>query len=240
VGLQRIIKHFMRQETVKFLVDQHSEQLKTGLKPEKVQFVTSIGPLRNASAGGIERCYDWLVTPLGKEIVRHAWAKCTVKDYALSEDGLAGPRSLVALISYLKTHPKLYDEINNKIGDVWGIEDMPDTDDEDNFEYDFTPEDDHTDVPMRLVVRETLGLDLPLAPNADPSLCVDEHSACKDANGDLVAASDHERIFDASDIFLEGDINVEEDKGDSVHSADSDLHNSSDVSNDDTDISEDL
>jgi hypothetical protein len=194
VGLQRIIKHFMRQETLNYLVRQHDEHVKAGLTPESVKFATSIKPLRLASLGAIERCQDWLTSGDGKTIVARAWDKCTVtgRQISLSAQWFTNPLSVPQLISYLQTHPALYEEIKSKIGSVPGVDDEPVNEEGD----DFAPNDD-SDVPIRAVVRETLGLDLASCDAVNSAFCVDSNAVQIDEHGDLQAASPSEHVFDS-------------------------------------------
>lgn len=148
-----------------------------------------------ASVGAIERCYDWLTSDDGKKIVRRAWAKCTVKQHNLSAEWFTDPSSVPTLISYLQTHPELYQEIKSKIGCVPGVDTEPVKESAD-FEHDDSPEHNNTDVPMRAVVRKALGLDLASCNSMDSTFCVEDRVVQADSDGDLHAVSTAEQIFD--------------------------------------------
>jgi hypothetical protein len=203
VGLQRIIKHRLRQETLEFMVRQMSDQMNNGLTPEQVQLATKIGPLCDASVGAIERVYDWLASPQSREIVKRAWEKCKVfkwnlgsLDYRLLRDCGA----VDALIDYLGSPKgsKVHDEILKKIGNVYGIEEEVVLDDESSSQW-----DDHTDVPMRVLVRKTLDLDLPEGAEEGQLFCVAANEVAEDSNQDFEAAGRDEDVwahdYDAAD-----------------------------------------
>jgi hypothetical protein len=200
VGLQRIIKHFMRQETISYLVSEHSQQLAHGLTPQQVKFATSIKPLRDATVGALERCFTWLASDSGRLIVQRAWSKCTFEGapFSLSAEYLTSNLALSHLLSYLKSHHKLFDEISDKVGDIWGVEDMPDEGDDDTDGLGF---EDDTDVPMRAVVRACLDLDIHDAPNPAAEFVVDIAGVVTDDTGDLVSAAPEEKVDQLEDAF---------------------------------------
>jgi hypothetical protein len=70
VGLQRIIKHRIRQDTVSYLVKQHKGQLKQGLTANQVKFETSLPRLRDASVPMIVHAWDFLNSLQGQLVVR--------------------------------------------------------------------------------------------------------------------------------------------------------------------------
>ena len=70
VGLQRVIKHRLRQSQLQFLVSSHETQVAGGLSPEKVEFTTSLPVLRNASVSHILDVWNFLNGPYGRDIVR--------------------------------------------------------------------------------------------------------------------------------------------------------------------------
>lgn len=103
----------------------------------------------------------------------------------------------MALNDYLRTHPKLRDEIENRMGVVQGIED-PDARLQ-SMEGDCC---DDSDVPSHLVVQEALGLTI----SADL-----EGAACcvlqvrRDEDGNLVADSEVENVWAYNNGELWGD-----------------------------------
>lgn len=52
VGLNRIIKHRLKQHQTEYLVDSHQKQIDSGLTMEQVKFTTSLPVLRDASVAG--------------------------------------------------------------------------------------------------------------------------------------------------------------------------------------------
>ena len=70
VGLQRIIKHQLRQAALHFLVAEHRKQVRSGITPEKVKVTTSLPVLRNASVRGIVDAWNLMTGVKGRDIVR--------------------------------------------------------------------------------------------------------------------------------------------------------------------------
>ena len=70
VGLQRIIKHRIRQAQLLSLVKCHMDQRGSGLATEQVQFTTSLPVLRDASVSHIVSAWDFLNSPDGRDIVQ--------------------------------------------------------------------------------------------------------------------------------------------------------------------------
>jgi hypothetical protein len=175
VGLQRLIKHRLRQQTLAYLVDQFSQQIKTGLSPEQVKFATNIGPLRDATVSAIEGVYDWLSSADGRQIVRRAWEKSAAHGLNL---GMLDYKTLVG-------H---HEELKRKIGDVYGIDELHESDEAGG-------DDDHTDVPTEVLVQQLLGLDLRGTPGEDRAFCVDPGNVVADADGDLVADAPDEDVW---------------------------------------------
>jgi hypothetical protein len=197
----------MHQETIAYLIAQHTNQLANGLPPVGVKFTTSIKLLCDATVGGLERCYDWLSSPAGKTIVACAWAMCKFNgagNFNLSADYLTSSLAMSDLLSYLKTHRKLFDEILNKVGNIWGIEDMPDDNDKDeeDLSYGGSSFDDDTDVPMCAVVQASLGLDIHDAPDPAAEFCVDMSGVGADKHGNLVSIAENEQVLDIEDTYL--------------------------------------
>jgi hypothetical protein len=208
----------MRQETVNHLVAEHTKHLAKGLKPEHIKFATAIKPLRNATVGATVRCFEWLTSDAGKRIVRRAWANCTFEGayFNLSAEYLTSNLAMSHLLSYLKTHRTLFDEISATVGDIWGIEDMPDdSDDVEDLSYGGAEFDDDTDVPMQSVVRACLDLNILDAPNPAAEFCVGVEGVAADADGDLVSTSPDEHVLDLDEA-------VEEDEESELDSDDND------------------
>ncbi|KAG6892034.1 hypothetical protein C0993_005109, partial [Termitomyces sp. T159_Od127] len=70
VGLQRIVKHMLKQQTVEYMLSSHKEQLQHGITPESVKITNSIGPLRDATVAGLVHVYDFMQTLRGRELVK--------------------------------------------------------------------------------------------------------------------------------------------------------------------------
>lgn len=197
IGLQWIIKHFMQQETLNYLVLQYKDQLKNSLTLDQVKFTTSIKLLCVASIGALEQCYNWLTSEDGKKIVKLAWDKCIFKEHSLSAEWFTSPSSVPALISYLQTHLELYNKIKNKIGHVPGV-DTELAEDTDSLKHNAGHKHNHSKVHMCVVVCKTLNLDLPSCDTVNPVFCVDSRAVQADKHGDLVAASMSKHVIDAA------------------------------------------
>ncbi len=70
VGLQRVIKHQLRQAALRFLVAEHRQQIKSGLTPEEVKVTTSLPTLQDASVRGIVDAWHFMTGPAGRELVQ--------------------------------------------------------------------------------------------------------------------------------------------------------------------------
>lgn len=87
VGLQRIIKHQLRQAALRFLVAEHRKQVKSGLTPEQVKVTTSLPVLRDASVRGIVDAWQFMTGPTGRDIVRRV-SHCCIMSFRLNSDSL--------------------------------------------------------------------------------------------------------------------------------------------------------
>jgi hypothetical protein len=72
VGLQRIIKHRLKQELFTYLFEQQRKQIRDGIDPDKVKIATGLPELRDASVKGLVKVFNFMQTYEGKEIVRKA------------------------------------------------------------------------------------------------------------------------------------------------------------------------
>lgn len=70
VGLQRVIKHQLRQAALRYLVAEHQKQLKAGTTPDQVKFSTSLPVLRNASVRGIVDAWKYMAGPSGRDVIK--------------------------------------------------------------------------------------------------------------------------------------------------------------------------
>ena len=83
VGIQRILKHFLRQKALDFLVKSHQEQLAQGLTAEQIRFTTSLLVLRNASVQPILELHNFLSNPIGTDIIKLVCFSFRVKQMLL-------------------------------------------------------------------------------------------------------------------------------------------------------------
>lgn len=74
VGLQRIIKHQIKQSMLDFLVGAYHNQLGSGLSPDQVRFTNSLPILRDASVKPIVNVYKYLQTFEGSEIIKKVYS----------------------------------------------------------------------------------------------------------------------------------------------------------------------
>lgn len=70
VGLQRVIKHQLKQHALDFQVQSHTEMLDSGLSAEEVRFTQSLPVLRDNSVGAIVKVWQFLSTGRGPEIIQ--------------------------------------------------------------------------------------------------------------------------------------------------------------------------
>lgn len=70
VGLNRIIKHWLKQSQMQFLVDSHQAQIAAGLTLNDVKFSTSLPVLCDATVVGIVDVYDFMTGPIGHDLIK--------------------------------------------------------------------------------------------------------------------------------------------------------------------------
>ncbi|KAK7036323.1 hypothetical protein R3P38DRAFT_2414207, partial [Favolaschia claudopus] len=119
VGIQRVLKHHMRQSQLNYLVRCHQQQIDAGLTPENIKFSSSYPVLRNASVQACLDVYDFFTSPDGRDIVKRAWELCTVPgkpEYNLSYACLTSRATRRALEKYLEEDSVLADEIRDRVG----------------------------------------------------------------------------------------------------------------------------
>ncbi|KAF8123097.1 hypothetical protein EV363DRAFT_1180822, partial [Boletus edulis] len=149
----------------------------------------SLPVLHDASVASLVSVYDFMVGPVGHELVEKAWERCEVKQWNLSAKCLTSKAAQMALNDYLRTHPALHNEIKERTGVVHGLED-------DQLDDSAGTVDDDADVPSSVVIHAALGLDV-----AEKSAEVDTVPHCVDhAESDsedlaLVAAGEEENIL---------------------------------------------
>jgi hypothetical protein len=75
VGLNRVIKHQLKQSQMQFLVKTYQDQITTGLTPEQVKFSTSLPVLRDATVAGVVDVYNFMISATGCELVKKVCLK---------------------------------------------------------------------------------------------------------------------------------------------------------------------
>ncbi|KAJ3516355.1 hypothetical protein NMY22_g14227 [Coprinellus aureogranulatus] len=109
-------KHHLRQEAVRYLVDSHTKQIEEGLTPEKIVMTSSLPALRDASIQPIVNLYEYLSGNNGRELIRMAWRKCSVKEWNLGTECLQSRAIRSAYRAYVNFDEILHKEISDKIG----------------------------------------------------------------------------------------------------------------------------
>ncbi|KAJ7613758.1 hypothetical protein DFH06DRAFT_1146711 [Mycena polygramma] len=211
VGLNRVYKHHVKQAYLDWMVDAHAAQVKKGLTVEQVKFTTSLPVLRDASVKPIVDLYEWAQTPAGRDVIKRAWEKCTVGEFNLGAECLTSKKTKAAYREYLKTHPDFRKEIEDKIGDVLGLDDdtvaaaaeieareVAAMGDDDVFTDDMTT--DPTDIPLQSVVQASLQLEISAdqLPTAG-RFCVPPETVSANDGGALVGNGDIENIWAYND-----------------------------------------
>ncbi|GLB39952.1 hypothetical protein LshimejAT787_0704620 [Lyophyllum shimeji] len=194
--LNRVIKHFLRQEALHFLVESHSKQLKEGLTPEKVQVTTSLPTLRNASVQPVVKLYRYLRSYAGRQLVKRAWEKCAVGEWNLSAECITSRRAKAAYREYLEKDRVLRQEIEAKLGREATVNAqlVPEVED---FNGDAYPLDDSTDIPLSTIVEEVTG---ELADTSNElifhnTFCVDSSTVARELDGSFDVTSSTESVW---------------------------------------------
>ncbi|KIY62283.1 hypothetical protein CYLTODRAFT_182575 [Cylindrobasidium torrendii FP15055 ss-10] len=93
VGLQRVIKHQLKQELFRFMMEEQRKQVAQGVHPEDFRVPSGIGELRDASVRGLVKVYEFMQTNPGRLLVKKAWQKCSAKaPRAVSSDSPGTPQ----------------------------------------------------------------------------------------------------------------------------------------------------
>ncbi|EPS95422.1 hypothetical protein FOMPIDRAFT_1132449 [Fomitopsis schrenkii] len=204
IGLNRVIKHRLRQSALEFLVESHTAQISKGLTPEQVKITTSIKTLRDASVAPLVSIYNFFDSFAGKTVIRRAWEKCAVKEWNLSAECITGRKAKAAWREYLRKDETLRKEIEGRVGNLDALiaEDL----DEENDEAD-EPYDD-TDVPLRAVVQQALGVDLVEVDDHGRGFCTPSSGITERAEDQgLQSGGDEENIWaynDAGELWKGG------------------------------------
>ncbi|KAJ6527216.1 hypothetical protein DFH09DRAFT_1094884 [Mycena vulgaris] len=192
------------------MVEAHAKQLAHGLTAQQVKFTTSVPVLRDASVKPIVDLYEWAQSQTDRDLIKRAWEKCTVGEYNLGMECLTSKKNKAAYREYLRKNPDFRKEIEDKIGDVLGLDNetlaaateiearnvaaMGEDDDL------FTGETNDTDVPLHRVVQDSLQLDITPAnlPRSD-LFCVQSDTVVAGDNGLLKGGGDTENIWAYND-----------------------------------------
>ncbi|KAJ7660863.1 hypothetical protein DFH06DRAFT_1472135 [Mycena polygramma] len=171
VGLQRVAKHILHQDSLDFLVDTFKAQSARGVAPKDVKFPNSLPVLRNATVRGLVKMYDFFQTNEGRKVVKQAWRKCEVlgTEWNLSAECLTSKASEKALLEFLREDSALATEIANRCGathlDKVLMGSTAAATPSDNSSQSTEPEDiadfdshDDSDVPLNAVVQDSLGI----------------------------------------------------------------------------------
>ncbi|KAJ2936155.1 hypothetical protein H1R20_g939, partial [Candolleomyces eurysporus] len=196
-GLNRVIKHSIRQAALDYLVESHKEQLSEGLTPSQIKFTTSLPILRNASVDPIVKLHETMRGANGRDLIRCAWEKCTVKEFNLGEECLTSRKAKIAYREYLETDAILRSEIEAKIGREALLNATLQVEDEDLDPYGIP---DATDVPISRVVAELdhdspQPADLEFQAGLGDQYCVPAETVECELNGTLVPINEQESIW---------------------------------------------
>ena len=177
VGLQRIIKHYIRQCTLETMVQTHRDQLTKGIPLCGIEYYKSIKHLRNTSIRALVNVHNYLTTSEGRRIVYkvcifylylfellikvlQAWEKCIVGAYNLSGKCLESPSKRSDLRKILQQDQIIKEEIEsieqNAIQEEKGQEER-----EEKEKLDDNNED--TAIPLSSVITDCLDLEVSYA-----------------------------------------------------------------------------
>ncbi|KAL0569111.1 hypothetical protein V5O48_012860 [Marasmius crinis-equi] len=186
VGLQRPIKHFIKQILFMWMAEMHKQQIKEGKSPKEIKVSTSLPFLRDASVDPLMKAYEWMQGPDGRDLIFKAWKNSTAKNWNLSAECLTSKEAQTALKTYLKSDKDLFTEIQNRCGLVHGMGES-EMSEESCAEADIDAEhiEDDTDVPLAEVVSEML----------QPRNEAGQHAYRRGDHGGLVAAAEEEDVW---------------------------------------------
>ena len=116
--------------------------------------------------------------------------RCTTKEWNFLGECLTSKKAQTALNNYLRSHPQLRKEIEDRTGVVHGLEE-PDA--RNVAMEDDCPDD--SDVPSSLVIQEVLGINIS-ATEGDANMTETHVSVARvDESGGLIAATEEEDIW---------------------------------------------
>jgi hypothetical protein len=204
VGLNRVIKHFLRQENLQRFVNAYQAQVDSGITPDQVKFTTSLTELCDKSVHPLINMYEYFQTFEGSQIVKKSWEKCHVNDTLnLGHTFLDSRQARDLNRKYLLEHEDLQKEIEGRIGKgALGLDDH-DADEEqainrintdastDPTETD-SPED-NIGLPLSAISQSALSISASI-PTSTSHFTVDPHSV-QDVDGDLHIGQETENIW---------------------------------------------
>ncbi|KAF9502731.1 hypothetical protein BS47DRAFT_1403181 [Hydnum rufescens UP504] len=103
VGLQRVIKHFIRCVCLEFLTTHIEEELQNGVVPTHIHVPKNINKLRDATATWITDALEWLRD--NPELVKSAWRLCSVKNWNLSYECLTSAEAVLTVAERFDEDP---------------------------------------------------------------------------------------------------------------------------------------
>lgn len=157
VGLQQIIKHHFKQESLKYHVAEYTQRIENGTASDQVVFDYKLPALRDSTVSMIVNIF-WILKA-NPSIIRKAWTKCVAKNINLSADLLQDQSVTTSqLVEYFGEHPEFYEEIATIINSD-PLVDLGVETDRDGKEAEAT---DDLEVPLTTVIKESLGLDVAL------------------------------------------------------------------------------
>jgi hypothetical protein len=83
MGLNRVIKHQLKQSQLQYLINVHQMQIALGLTPEQVQISTSLPVLCDATVVGLIEVYDFMTSFVGHQLVKKVCTDVFIKNYSL-------------------------------------------------------------------------------------------------------------------------------------------------------------
>jgi hypothetical protein len=199
-----MIKHWLKQSQMNFLVNKYQKQIASGLTPTQVKFSTLLPVLHDATVAGIVDAYDFMNIFTGCELVKRyeifhalsftftviqfpgAWEHCTAKEWNFLDQCLTSKKVHMALNECLHSHANLQEEIESCTRTVHGIEDVEAQTPSSEDSY------DDTNVPSSVIIQNTLGIEVP--DNVFEQICVGKAQK-DDKHGVFVADGDDENIW---------------------------------------------
>ncbi|TFK18905.1 hypothetical protein FA15DRAFT_660328 [Coprinopsis marcescibilis] len=168
VGLNHVIKHFLRQHSLQYLVKCHEEQLDKGLTSDHIKQTMKIASLQDASVRPIIDLYKYLESYTGRKLIERAWEKSATKEWNLGAACITSKRTKAAYQRYLESDTTLRQEIQAKIGrDAMLQAQLSAEEDPEDMDID----GDSSEIPLSAVINSVeKDLDGTLVPTGAPEL----------------------------------------------------------------------